>query len=267
MYLDRIVETKRKEAAAIKERTDAAALEREIADLPECRGFARALGTGRKRAIGLIAEVKKASPSKGLIRPDFDPEAIARAYEEAEADCLSVLTDRDYFQGDNAYLTKVRNAVGLPVLRKDFIIDPIQILEARRIGADAVLLIAAILTEAELKHYFRLASDLGMDALIEVHDERELEAALAVEPALIGINNRNLHTFVTDLRTTERLIGRIPPGVTVVSESGIAGTEDLQYLQRIGAHAVLIGEHFMRQPDVRRAVIDLMEPVGGANRR
>ena len=267
MYLDRIVETKRREVAALKERTDAAALEREIAELPECRGFARALGTGRKRAIGLIAEVKKASPSKGLIRPDFDPEAIARAYEEAEADCLSVLTDRDYFQGDNAYLTKVRDAVGLPILRKDFIIDPVQILEARRIGADAVLLIAAILTEAELKQFYRLPSHLGMDALIEVHDERELEAALAVEPALIGINNRNLHTFVTDLRTTEQLIGRIPAGVTVVSESGIAGNEDLQYLQRIGAHAVLIGEHFMRQPDVRRAVIGLMEPVGGASRR
>jgi indole-3-glycerol phosphate synthase len=268
MYLERIVETKRREVARLKERTTAAALEREIAGLPACRGFARALADGRRRSIGLIAEVKKASPSKGLIRPDFDPVAIARAYAEAGADCLSVLTDKDYFQGDNAYLTAVREAVGLPVLRKDFIIDPIQMLEARCIGADAVLLIAAILTADELQAFHRLARDLGMDALIEVHDERELEAALSLEPvpALIGINNRNLHTFVTDLAVTERLIRLIPPGVTVVSESGIAGADDLAYLKRIGAHAVLIGEYFMRRDDVGRAVVELMAAAEGGVR-
>lgn len=209
--------------------------------------------------MGLIAEVKKASPSKGLIREDFDPVELARTYEAAGADCLSVLTDVQYFQGANEYLTQIRQAVNLPLLRKDFIIDPLQIYEARLIGADAVLLIAAILSKQQLKDYLQLARDLGMDALIEVHDRSELETVLELQDAsLIGVNNRNLHTFEVDLEHTRQLIDLMPKDVTIVSESGISSPEDIKWLASIGAHAVLIGEHFMRQPDVGAAVHHLM---------
>ncbi|MFD1955724.1 indole-3-glycerol phosphate synthase TrpC [Paenibacillus thailandensis] len=259
MFLDKIVATKKKEVEALAERFDLAEAERVIAGMPACRGFERALTQGRKRSMGLIAEVKKASPSKGLIRADFDPAALAAAYERAGADCISVLTDRDYFQGDNGYLTSVKAAVGLPLLRKDFIIDYRQVYEARLIGADAVLLIAAILTKDRLSELYGAAKSLGLDVLIEVHDEAETAAVLEMGSALlIGINNRNLHTFVTDLKTTERLIGMMPAGVTVISESGIAGPADLAYLAEAGAQGVLIGEHFMRQADIGRAVNELM---------
>lgn len=261
MFLERIVHTKREEVEQLKERTSIDRLETIIADLPPCRGFQRTLAEHRHRDMGLIAEVKKASPSKGLIRADFDPAAIAEAYERAGADCVSVLTDVSYFQGANEFLTLVRDRVQLPLLRKDFTIDPLQIYEARAIGADAILLIAAILTKKQMKEYLRIADDLGMDALVEVHDEQELKQVLEFDLKLIGINNRNLHTFVTDLHTTERLISYIPPHVTVVSESGIASPAEINELYRSGARAVLVGEHFMRQPDVGRAVIDLMGSV------
>lgn len=266
MYLDRIVAVKRKEIEQLKATADRNRLEREIAGMPPCRGFERALAAGKKRSMGLIAEIKKASPSKGLIRPDFDPAAIAKAYEAADADCLSVLTDKEFFQGSNEYLAAARGAVSLPVLRKDFILDPLQILEARQIGADAVLLIVAILNPAQLREYMRLAGDYGLDALVEVHDEKELDTALEAGASLIGINNRDLRTFATDLKTTEKLIAAIPKGVTVVSESGISGPEDIRYLASVGAHAVLVGEHFMRQADVGQAVRNLMDgvrPEGG----
>lgn len=183
---------------------------------------------------------------------------LAEAYERAGADCISVLTDVDYFQGSNEYLKAVRKAVNVPLLRKDFTIDPKQIYEARLIGADAILLIAAILTTDQMKQYLKLAKDLGLDALVEVHDREELERALELDTQLIGINNRNLKTFVTDLGTTEELIQFIPAGKTVVSESGISTVKDMTYLQQVGAQAVLIGEHFMRQPIVEQAVHDLM---------
>ena len=205
MFLDKIVATKRAEVEAMSSFSIKDA-EKLICGLPPCLGFEQALTTRKNRAMGLIAEVKKASPSKGLIRDDFEPVLLAEAYERAGADCISVLTDVDYFQGSNEYLKAVRKAVNVPLLRKDFTIDPKQIYEARLIGADAILLIAAILTTDQMKQYLTLASDLGLDALVEVHDREELERALELDTQLIGINNRNLKTFVTDLGTTEELI-------------------------------------------------------------
>lgn len=261
MYLDRIVATKKQEVAKLRETFSAAEAESRIQELPPTRGFARTLAEGRKRSMGLIAEVKKASPSKGLIRPDFDPVMIAKAYEAADADCLSVLTDRDYFQGSGEYLKAVREAVRLPLLRKDFIIDETQIYEARLLGADAILLIAAILTQERMAEFMDLAASLGLDCLVEVHDREELQTVLKLNPALIGINNRNLRTFETSLETTADLAGEVPKGVTLISESGISRPADISYLHYVGAHGVLVGEHFMRQPDVFRAVNDLMGPL------
>lgn len=261
MFLDRIVATKRTEVERLKESFAVSDFEKKIAELPPCRGFERALSQDRKRGMGLIAEVKKASPSKGLIRADFDPVRIAEAYEAAGADCISVLTDVEYFQGSNEYLSEVRRAVGVPILRKDFTIDPLQIYEARAIGADAILLIAAILTADQMRQFLREARGLGLDALVEVHDREELERALELDATLIGINNRNLRTFVTDLKTTEELIRHIPAGKTVVSESGISSPDEIAFLSSLGAHAVLVGEHFMRQPVIGDAVRGLMGPM------
>lgn len=258
MFLDQIVATKKQEVAAFKESMTIAEMEKRIAQLAPCRGFERALSVNRKRSMGLIAEVKKASPSKGLIREHFEPVQLAKSYEQAGADCLSVLTDMQYFQGSNDYLMRVREAVQLPILRKDFTIDPHQIYEARCIGADAVLLIVAILSTEELKEFHSIATGLGLDVLIEVHDQAELERAMTLNPTMIGINNRNLKTFVTNLDTTKELVTQIPEGITVVSESGISKPEEIQWLQSVGARAVLVGEHFMRQPDVSLAVHELM---------
>ncbi|OCT12671.1 indole-3-glycerol phosphate synthase [Paenibacillus pectinilyticus] len=257
MFLDKIVATKRLEVEAMSGFSIAEA-EKLIAQLPPCLGFEQALTVRKNREVGLIAEVKKASPSKGLIREDFDPVGLAQAYERAGADCISVLTDVSYFQGSNDYLQAVRKAVNVPLLRKDFTIDPKQIYEARLLGADAILLIAAILTTDQMKSYLSLAKDLGLDALVEVHDREELERALTLDTQLIGVNNRNLKTFVTDLGTTEELINLMPKGKTVVSESGISSVADMSFVQQVGAQAVLIGEHFMRQPVVEQAVYDLM---------
>jgi indole-3-glycerol phosphate synthase len=258
MFLDKIVATKIDEVEALKQRFSLAEAEKSISEMPQCLGFARAVSTDRNRGMGLIAEVKKASPSKGLIREDFEPATLAKSYEAAGADCISVLTDEFYFQGSNAYLTRVREQVKLPILRKDFIIDFRQIYEARLIGADAILLIAAILTTEQMREYLQLSRSIGLDALVEVHDREELERVLELDTDLIGINNRNLKTFVTDLKTTEQLIGMIPQGKTVVSESGIASAEEIEYLSSVGAHAVLIGETFMRKTNVEQAVEDMM---------
>lgn len=267
MFLEKIVATKQNEVERLKAEISLAAMEKRIAEMPACLGFIRSLTDGRKRETALIAEVKKASPSKGLIRGDFDPVKTARSYESAGTDCVSVLTDTEYFQGSTDYLRQVRAAVGVPILRKDFTIDPRQIYEARMIGADAVLLIAAILSKPQIREYLGLAEDLGLDALVEVHDDAELETVLELDAALIGINNRDLRTFVTDIRNTEKLIDRIPKGKTIVSESGISSPADIAYLHSVGAHAVLIGEYFMRQPEVERAVFDLMgDPYSGGKR-
>lgn len=266
MYLDRIVATKIKEVEALSKTFSKADAERAIAALPATRGFREALTGRRNRDMGLIAEVKKASPSKGLIRADFDPAAIAKGYEAGGADCLSVLTDSEYFQGSGQYLQQVRAAVELPLLRKDFIIDEKQIYEARLLGADAVLLIAAILTAEQLASFTDTAAALGLDILIEVHDRSELEMVLASGKAdhpgvLLGINNRNLKTFETSLSTTSELAELLPEGLPVISESGITGPEDIAYLSGTRTTGVLVGEYLMRQADVEQAVHQLLGPL------
>lgn len=261
MFLDRIIAHKQQEVEALRDRLPLPQAEKKIAAMPSCRGFEHALRR-RRRPVGLIAEVKKASPSKGLIRPDFNPVQLAQSYEAAGSDCISVLTDTQFFQGSNDYLQQVRDAVSVPLLRKDFIIDELQIYEARLIGADCILLIAAVLTPEQLASFHRLAKDFGMDVLVEVHSREELEMVLEYgEASLIGVNNRNLRTFETDLRTTEQLIGLMPPGTVAVSESAISSQEDIAFVRRAGADAVLIGEHFMRQEDPGEAVIRLLGPV------
>jgi indole-3-glycerol phosphate synthase len=264
MFLDRIVAAKRKEVQILHRTLAVAEAEKAISQLPSCRGFEQALRV-RRRPVGLIAEVKKASPSKGLIRPDFDPVSLARSYESAGTDCISVLTDTDYFQGSNEYLRQIREAVSVPLLRKDFTIDERQIYEARLIGADAVLLIAAILTPAQLGSFHDLARGLGLDVLVEVHNRPELETVLEMGKAtLVGVNNRNLHTFETDLNVTKQLIGLMPAGVAAVSESAISSTDDISFVRAAGAQAVLVGEFFMRQPDPGAAVESLLGPVSAA---
>ncbi|MGG6309580.1 indole-3-glycerol phosphate synthase TrpC [Paenibacillus macerans] len=261
MYLERIVETKKGEVERLAATLSLADAERRIAQLAGTRGFHRALAAGRKREMGLIAEVKKASPSKGLIRPDFHPAELAKDYEAAGTDCISVLTDETYFQGSASYLSAIREAVSVPLLRKDFVIDARQIYEARLLGADAVLLIVAILSDRQLRDYLALAKALGLDALVEVHDSEELERTLALGTAeLIGINNRNLRTFEVSLETTAALAALVPPQVTLISESGIRTREDIAYLKNSGAHGVLVGETFMRREYVGEAVEELMGP-------
>ncbi|WP_172196241.1 indole-3-glycerol phosphate synthase TrpC [Saccharibacillus qingshengii] len=268
MYLDRIVETKRREVQLLKETLNKAEAERRIAGMPSTRGFEAALRSPKRPGMALIAEVKKASPSKGLIREDFHPVELAKAYEAAGADCLSVLTDNDYFQGSADYLTQIRASVELPLLRKDFVIDELQIYEARLIGADAVLLIAAILTVNRLRELKALAEALGLDTLIEVHNEEELDTVLQVtDRGLIGVNNRNLHTFETRLSVTADLAPRMPKQALLISESAIRTAEDVQYVGSSGAGGVLIGETFMRRPDIGEAVAEVMGAVRGASER
>lgn len=248
--LDEIIVHKRMEVAQRAEKTSISTLEKAVAGTPPVRGFTAAI----KRCIeagqpAVIAEVKKASPSKGVIREDFDPVTIARQYADAGATCLSVLTDEHFFQGADAYLAAARDAVPVPVLRKDFLIDPYQVYEARVMGADCVLLIVAALTHDELSLLYRLARDVGLDVLIEVHDADELETALALDQRLVGINNRDLRTFETSLETTFTLLSHIPDSVTVVTESGIHSRADVMAMRRRGVNAFLVGEAFMRATD------------------
>jgi indole-3-glycerol phosphate synthase len=240
MILDTIVARKKEEVTLLRQM----GLQGPAEEVDPPRGFCRALT--EYPGVAVIAEAKKASPSKGIIRPDFDPVSIAKSYKAGGAQAMSVLTDVDFFQGSITYIPLVRAAVDLPVLRKDFIIDPLQIREASLYGADAILLIAAILDTARLRLFREEAEGLGMDVLVEVHDERELESALAAGSRLIGINNRNLNDFTVDLETTFRLQRRIPKGIPVVSESGIASRSDMQRLRAAGITAALIGESLMR---------------------
>jgi indole-3-glycerol phosphate synthase len=253
--LDRIIAYKREEVAARKRERSLAALEREATDAPAVRGFRAAL---ERQTPALIAEIKKASPSKGLIRADFDPPALARAYAEGGAACLSVLTDAPSFQGHEDYLIDARRACALPVLRKDFMIDLWQIAESRVIGADAILIIMAAVDDALARDLADAATVFGMDALVEVHDEHEMERALVLDTKLIGVNNRSLATFETDLATTERLAAMAPSDALLVSESGIAMHADVIRLQRAGALAFLVGESLMRQEDVAAATRSLL---------
>ena len=261
--LAQIVAYKRTEVAAAREKLPIEELKARAADTPQPRNFFTAL-TRPKNELRVIAEVKKASPSAGLIREDFDPVAIAKAYEQAGAAAISCLTDEKYFQGSLDYLTQIKQAVQLPVLRKDFIIDPYQVYEARAAGADAVLLIAECLTEPVLMDLLILATELKLSILLEVHD---LESLVQVKQhlnfpkagyTLLGINNRNLKTMTTDLSHTIDLLGEVPDKGLLVSESGIRTHDDIERLAEHGIHRVLVGEHLMRQPDVGEALRAMM---------
>jgi indole-3-glycerol phosphate synthase len=254
--LDRIVESKLKEIAAAKDRVPERDLEAGLPSLPPVRDFTAALR--RPGEIRVIAEVKKASPSAGVIRADFDPVAIARAYEANGAACVSVLTDEPFFQGRPTYLTAVKTVIGIPILRKDFVLDRYQLLEARHWGADAALLIAEILPGDRLATLLREATALGLHVLVECHEADQLSRVLDAGAALVGINNRNLKTFETRLDTTLDLLPRIPPGATVVSESGIRTPADLRTLAVAGVHAVLVGESLVRAADVGAALRGLL---------
>jgi indole-3-glycerol phosphate synthase len=267
--LDTIVEAKRHEVARLPQRSVSVAdLQAALTARGGLRDFAGALRKPKRGPVALIAEVKKASPSAGVIRPDFDPVRIAREYEAAGASCLSVLTDQKFFQGSLEYLRQIRAAVQLPLLRKEFIIDERQILEAVEWGADAVLLIVAILSDVQLKHFHELATGAGLAALVEAHDEAELDRALNAGAELIGVNNRNLKTFKVDLATTERLAVRLCSRCTqhatrntpslLVAESGILTHADVERLAKCGAQAILVGESLMRHADIGAKVQELL---------
>jgi indole-3-glycerol phosphate synthase len=248
--LKRILARKVEEITERSARVPLAELSARVADLPPTRGFAAAIEAKVEAGLAaVIAEVKKASPSQGIIRTDFDPAAIARSYEAGGAACLSVLTDADFFHGSEAYLQQARAACALPVLRKDFTIDVYQVYEARAIGADAILLIVAALGDAALLELALLAAELDLDVLVEVHDEGELERALDIPAPLIGINNRNLRTFETSLDTTLHLRGRVGDERVLVTESGIHTPGDVARMREAGVAAFLVGEAFMRAPD------------------
>ena len=264
--LDQIVEQKRRETARLPPGpVSVEQLRAALARRGDRRDFMAALRRPRFGRVALIAEIKKASPSAGVIQPDFDPVAIARAYEAAGATCLSVLTDQKFFQGSLEHMRQIRAAVKLPLLRKDFMIDERQILEAIEWGADAILLIAAILSDAELARFHGLARSCGLAALVEVHDEMEMKRALDAGADLVGVNNRNLKTFTVDLATTERLTARLPSAESetdsrplLVAESGIHARQDVERLSACGASAILVGESLMRDPDLVSKVRELL---------
>ncbi|MGQ0655194.1 MAG: indole-3-glycerol phosphate synthase TrpC [Betaproteobacteria bacterium] len=252
--LDRITAVKRAEVAAAKAALSPQEIERRARAAPPPRPFVQSL---RSRRPAVIAEIKRASPSRGVLREDFDPAAIARSYEKGGAACLSVLTDREFFQGAGEHLAAARAACALPVLRKDFMLEPYQVYEARAMGADCILLIVACLAPAELRELEGAAQALGMAVLVEVHDAAELEAALELETPLLGINNRNLRTFETRLETTLELLPRIPAGRTVVTESGILARSDVERMRGHGIDTFLVGESFMRAADPGGALREL----------
>ncbi|MCA1796105.1 MAG: indole-3-glycerol phosphate synthase TrpC [Desulfuromonadaceae bacterium] len=257
MILDKILAHKLHEVRVAKESTPQHVLEQRSSELPACRGFERRLRHVAENGTAIIAEVKKGSPSRGVIREDFDPLAIAQGYAEAGAACLSVLTDSRFFLGSLDNLELIAQNLALPLLRKDFIVDPYQIYESRVHGADAVLLIAAALESTQLQEYQSLAHALGLDVLIEVHNLAELNMVLREPCTMVGINNRCLDSFVTDLRVTERLMPHIDPGMLVVSESGINSRSDIETLKNAGARAFLVGESLMREHDYKAKLREL----------
>ena len=255
MILEEIVKKKREELEALKRVRPFEELKKGLeGGLQPARDFVSPL---KQEGINIIAEIKKASPSKGIIREDFDPVEIAHTYEQAGAKALSVLTEKNYFLGAPEYIEAVRKAVGLPVLRKDFIIDEYQLYESRLIGADCVLLIVRILSPEELRRFVELARELGMETLVEVHNRRELDVALSTNTTIIGINNRDLETFNTDINVSLELARKIPEDRVVVSESGICSYEDIRRLKAAGVDAFLIGEAFMKEQDIEKKFKEL----------
>jgi len=252
--LDEILAVKRGEIAAARKRVPPAEIEARARAAGPARGFVSAL---RHKRPAVIAEIKRASPSKGVLRSQFDPAWIAKSYEKGGAACMSVLTDTKYFQGSSEHLIQARAACALPALRKDFVVDPYQVPESRALGADCILLIAACLAETQMKELEAQAQALGMAVLVEVHDAAELESALALRTPLIGINNRNLRTFETRLDTTLELLPRIPADRIVIAESGIASSADVARLRDRGVNAFRVGEAFMRAPDPGKALQEL----------
>lgn len=256
--LKTIVERKWQEVAERKQTVSLDEMQQRALAQPACRGFVNAIETKRNNGeAAVIAEIKKASPSKGVIREDFIPAEIATSYEKGGAACLSVLTDVDFFQGADEYLQQARNAVRLPVIRKDFIVDPYQVYEARAIGADCILLIAACLDDQQLSSLNDLAQELGLDVLVEVHDRVELDRALTLPNRLIGINNRNLNTFEVHLETTFSLLELIPDDRIVVTESGIHTSDDVAAMRGHNVDTFLVGEAFMREPEPGRRLMEL----------
>ena len=258
--LQEICARKREVVAKRKAAKSIGAVAEDALAAPPVRPFAAALDAKATDGYALIAEIKRASPSAGLIREHFQPANIAQAYERAGAACLSVLTEEDYFQGSDAFLQIAREATALPVLRKDFMLDPYQVIEARAIGADCILLIMAMLSDAQARELEDVAMDAGLGVLIEVHDAAELDRALALRSSLIGVNNRNLKTLVTDLGTTEALAARLPQGRVLVCESGLKTASDLARMAKVGARRFLIGESLMKQPDIEAATRAILTP-------
>ena len=254
--LERILEVKRGEIAAAKERSPLSGVEKQARAASKPRDF---VGAVRARKPAVIAEIKKASPSRGVLRENFDPAAIAASYERAGAACLSVLTDRQFFQGDEKHLAAARAACSLPVLRKDFVIEAYQVYESRAFGADCILLIAACLKREEMLELERVAKGLAMAVLVEVHDAKELEIALSLETPLIGVNNRDLKTFETRLETTLGLLPRVPRGRLLITESGILSPDDVSRMREGGVEAFLVGEAFMRSPEPGAALKRLFD--------
>ncbi|MDD4953625.1 MAG: indole-3-glycerol phosphate synthase TrpC [Candidatus Omnitrophica bacterium] len=254
--LAQIVQKKRERILLVKQALPEEELKAKVGALTPAKPFIGVIN--KPRQISLIAEIKKASPSAGLIRQDFDPKQIAQAYKEAGAQAISVLTEEDYFQGQISYINEVKDVVDLPVLRKDFILEPYQVYESRFYGADAILLIADLLTREELSAMMQLAKELGMDYLVEVHNEKELKKVLNLKVPNIGINNRNLRTLEVDFKTTEKLYPMIPKEKTVVVESGIKSHQDVLFLKILGVNAILVGQAFMEAADIKKRVEELM---------
>ena len=244
--LDKIIAVKEREIEVLKEAMPLIELKERVKDLPECSDFRSAIGSGE---CSIVAEVKRHSPSKGSLKEDIDPGSVAVLYERNGAAAISVLTDQEFFHGSSQTLTSVKEAVRIPVLRKDFLIDPYQVYESKLMGADAVLLIAGLLSEERLREYIEITLSLGLWPLVEVHSLADLKVALAAGAEIIGINNRDLTTFQTDLRTTVELLPSVPPGKIVISESGINRRDDIETLMKAGVHAFLIGEALMLAPD------------------
>lgn len=257
MILDEIIREKHKEVKQRKDLFPLKDLKEKLDESDRTRGFKEAIAKDKNGSIRLIAEIKHASPLKGIICKDFDPPGLAKIYENHQASAISVLTDKN-FKGKLGHLEEIREVISIPILRKDFIIDPYQITEARANGADAILLIAAILNQDEINNFISLAKELEMDALVEVHTDRELEMVLATEAEIIGINNRNLYTFAVDLRTTLKLRPQIPSSKVMVSESGINSRQELLLLEEKGIDAVLIGEAILRSGDVGEKIDELL---------